>query len=810
MADTADQDLPTTRLVEAETPRGVAAFESPPLPDYPRHQPSADPLGEEGSGVSWGRYIAALRRYKWLILLTCCLGTGATFGASRFLNPTYTTTATIWVQSPTRREGPVQPANLLQGNRSWQELLATSVVLDSVALKLKLYLQPKDPADSVAFGGFSLAQQSTPGQYQIEVAPDGQTYDLLDGDGLPLEVGTMGDSIGRSLGFLWAPHAADLPSDRPMVFTVVTPRDVSNRLRREMTSTMGPVENANFLRILLAGTEPHRLAAVLNAVTKQFVSVAAEQKTRKLTLQAATLEHQLEVASTNLDEAESRLQEYRIRTITLPSERTSGGLAAGLTETRQPVISKFFERKLAQEQLREDIDALEITSTSFQNGVLGAAALLALEVTTYSPNLLGALQELTPAETELRNLLRRFTEEAPVVIAARQRIAHLREEAIPQYTTELLEALRQQEQRLASQITAQASELREIPVRTITEQRLTREKIAAETLVQVLQNNYEETKLALSSTIPDVRLLDPAVAPTRPSSDRAPGLIFLGFAASLATGIGLAILLDKLDKRFRYPDQVSDELGLTILGAVPAIKKLKNGKRSPEEASQVIEAFRTVRLSLAHSYGLAGPIMFTVSSPGPGDGKSLISSNLALSFAEAGYSTLLVDGDIRRGELHRMFDTDRQPGLLDYLTDDASLETVLRQAQRRLSVIPCGTRRHMGPELLSSPAMGELMAQCKSHFDVIIVDSPPLGAGVDPFILSTTTGNLLLVLRSGETDRKIAEEKLKLVDRLPIRTLGAVINDIDTGESAYRYYNYVYDYQPDDGSMLSLPAGGER
>ncbi len=199
--------------------------------------------------------------------------------------------------------------------------------------------------------------------------------------------------------------------------------------------------------------------------------------------------------------------------------------------------------------------------------------------------------------------------------------------------------------------------------------------------------------------------------------------------------------------------------------------------------------------------------MLTVSSPGPGDGKSLISSNLALSFAEAGYNTLLVDGDIRRGELHRMFDIDRQPGLLDYLIKDASVEEVTHQHQRGLALIPCGTRRHLGPELLSSPAMGELVAHFKTQFDVVIMDSPPLGAGIDPFILSTTTGNLLLVLRSGETDRAMAEEKLKLADRLPIRVLGAVLNDVHTNQRAYKYYNYVYGYTPEDGAIAELPAG---
>jgi capsular exopolysaccharide synthesis family protein len=278
----------------------------------------------------------------------------------------------------------------------------------------------------------------------------------------------------------------------------------------------------------------------------------------------------------------------------------------------------------------------------------------------------------------------------------------------------------------------------------------------------------------------------------------------------MALAVGIAILLDRLDKRLRYPDQVTRELGLSILGAIPAIRKVAISDRDPEEASQVVEAFRTIRMNLAHSYGAAGPVMLTVSSPSPGDGKSLVSSNLALSFAEAGYKTLLIDGDVRRGELHRMFGTDRRPGLIDVLLGNAQADDVLRPASHRnLTLISCGTRHHHAPELLGSAAMRELLIELKGRYNAIIVDSPPLGAGIDPFVLGTATGNMLLVLRSGETDRKMAEAKLKLLDKLPVRILGAVLNDISAADTAYKYYHYVYGYTADEEPAPQLSPAAE-
>jgi tyrosine-protein kinase Etk/Wzc len=184
--------------------------------------------------------------------------------------------------------------------------------------------------------------------------------------------------------------------------------------------------------------------------------------------------------------------------------------------------------------------------------------------------------------------------------------------------------------------------------------------------------------------------------------------------------------------------------------------------------------------------------MATITSPGAGEGKSFVASNLALAFADAGHRTLLIDGDVRRGELHRLLDARRKPGLTDFLQGSVSRDDLIQSTRfAGLSFIGGGTRMHSAPELLSSPAFSQLLLSLRSAYDVILVDSPPLGAGVDPFVLGTATGSLLLVMRTGVTDRELAEAKLDILDRLPVRVLGAILNDVQPG-GAYRYYGYQY------------------
>ena len=160
---------------------------------------------------------------------------------------------------------------------------------------------------------------------------------------------------------------------------------------------------------------------------------------------------------------------------------------------------------------------------------------------------------------------------------------------------------------------------------------------------------------------------------------------------------------------------------------------------------------------------------------------------------------MLIDGDVRRGTLHRLLGGSRKPGLTDYLAGSASRESIVQPTgYPSVSFIASGTRQHTSPELLGSPALLELLAAMRPTFNVILMDSPPLGAGIDPFVLGTATRNMLLVLRTGSTDKELARAKLDALDRLPIRLLGAVLNDVPEIGMYYRYYSYLSGYATED------------
>ena len=775
---------------------------------FPQAWPAA--LGQataEEPGIPWGRYVAALRRYKWLILAIALVGTGIGFAASRMTVPEYQAQGTIWIADQnTDARGPVEGDELL-GAGAWADLLKSSTIMDRVVENMGLYLWPASVADSSVFAGFQPGPGFRSGAFELRIDPTGSKYSIVAGEDKVLEQGTVGDSVGRSLGFLWKPSPAALGKGRTIAFTVANPRSVAASLTNRIDVTLEP--RSSFLKLSLTGRSPQRTASILNSVMSEFVNTAGDLKRRNLTERAKRLEDQLEASREALHTSEVSLQNFRTNTITLPSEQLAMSPNGVAGPTDNPVMGNYFGQKFQLEAVQHDRESLEALIANPNR--ISADAFMLIPSAKNAPDLQAALKELSQREMQLRTARELYTDQHPTVQSLQASVNIMRTQTIPGIVRSLVSQLRKQEGELSDQVAASSSTLKAIPERTIEQMRLLRDVQTKQGLFTMLASRTEEARLAAASAIPDINILDTAVAPLGPTTSTGPQIIILALLASLGGAVGLALLLDHTDSRFRYPEQATGELGLTILGAVPTIKRVRGGEPDPEEAAQVIEAFRTIRMSITNSYAGSGPIMFTISSPGAGDGKSLVSSNLALSFAEAGYRTVLLDGDTRRGQLHAMFGANRRPGLLDYLGGDAPLDAVLRNStHEKLTLIPCGTRRHRGPELLHSQAMLQLITDLRERFDVIIVDSPPLGAGVDPFVLGAATGNMVVVLRTGATDRKMAEAKLKLLERLPIRPLGAVLNDI-RAQGVYRYYTYLYGYttSEDDEMPRLAPEVGE-
>lgn len=777
---------------------GVASNSSYDVQAAPFSQGTTPPAAHS----PWERYQSALRRYLWLIIVISVAGGALGALAASRIRPRYEAYSTIWINGESqqaRTSGPIRAEQLLNAS-SWPELLGSFAILDSVALKMRLYLAPAPGAPAHAFDRFAVRERLTPGTYELKLRQTDGRYTLLDATGAGVDSGAIGDSIGVRRGFLWAPTEAELGGVTAIEFALTTPREASIALRGNMSTATS--RESSMLRIILSGRDPQLTAATLTAIVTQFQATAARLKTRNLVEFANALDQQLSYAAQQLREAEIALETFRVRTITLPSE--GGSVAAGLEVTRDPVLRHFFDQRLQLDSIRNDRELLASTVQALRERRTTPLSLLSVPSVHLAPELMAAITELSSKQAALRANLEIYTDQNPKVLALRTSIDQLANVEIPGMAASLVERLQRREQDLDARVAGSSRELRQIPTRTIEEMRLRRNVDTRLALYTTLKGRYEEARLAEASSFPDMSILDYPAVPQYPSSSPKVRILALALALSFGGALAVAFLLDYTDRRFRYPQQATHELGLDILGVVPRLARERGPGSRTEQAWQVTEAFRTLRMGVSQVKG-SGPLLLTVTSPSSGDGKSFVCSNLALSFVSAGYQTLLIDGDVRRGALHQIFSLKSQPGLTDYLAGSATLDEVLNSTENGLTVVPSGSRGERSPELLASKRMADIMSNVAARFDVVIVDSAPLSAGIDPLVLATHTTNLLMVLRVGETDRKLADAKLKLVDRLPVRPLGAVLNAA-TATGAYRYYAYDYE-APEIAPTRSSPLG---
>jgi capsular exopolysaccharide synthesis family protein len=213
------------------------------------------------------------------------------------------------------------------------------------------------------------------------------------------------------------------------------------------------------------------------------------------------------------------------------------------------------------------------------------------------------------------------------------------------------------------------------------------------------------------------------------------------------------------------------------------------------------DAFRSLRTTLRFMRA-EFPKVLAVTSPGPGEGKSLISANLAVSLAQQGWRVLLIDGDLRRPQQHTIFGLARVPGLSDLLIGVASVEAVTnRDAEDGVDVITCGTHTHGPAELLGSSAFRDLVQGSRAAYDAVVIDTPPVLIGAESAALTALVDGIMVTARSKLTNRYALRQAIEQLRQVRAPILGVLVNDVPRTRGYGRYssyagyYGYKY-YQP--------------
>jgi capsular exopolysaccharide synthesis family protein len=378
---------------------------------------------------------------------------------------------------------------------------------------------------------------------------------------------------------------------------------------------------------------------------------------------------------------------------------------------------------------------------------------------------------------------------------------------------------------LSNQQASGERSIQNLPAQQAAEATLDRRVQVLRTTTDALRQEYQKARISEALGAADIEILDLAPLPYRTSGvPRSVALVF-GLVLGMLLGGGATMVADITNSSVRRPRELHDLIGTTELGTIPrihgilpdAVSRVKllgvgasngNGSSpsseilfSPSGAlSSEAEAFRMLRMSLAFSWG-DRPCTLVITSAGPQEGKTLIASNLAATFARGGARVLLVDCDIHRPRLHRVFHASRSPGLMDLLragtaarpASDAGV-AIRRTAIDRLWFLPCGADPQNTPELLEPATLRGLLKELRADYDVILLDTPPVLVSADAATLSASADGVIMVVRAGQTDRGAAELARQRVAAAGGRVLGAVLNDPDGVLSRFEETSYAYSY----------------
>jgi len=607
--------------------------------------------------------------------------------------------------------------------------------------------------------------------------------------------------------------------------------------------------NTNVLNISMKSNDPEEASLLANTVARLYRQRDMEWSAGEIVNLRGFLQDQLKNVESELTAVEQSLSDFQEQEQIFELEGNAKQLLnqLGSVETKYKTLlaeiniiqerRRFIDSKLSQEEktLKSQLlNSIDTRLLALRTEIAKTEANLVRNTSTYGEN----HEAVLSLERKLVRLKADLEEQTNQLIAGGTSVADPLK-----YRQALIDTSLFLESRLAN-FQAGAEEYRKIvnqynrelntlPSKSLRFAQLERDRSVLAQTYALMRQKFEEARITEASQLGKIRIIDPAVPPNSRTSPNTKVNLAIGLLLGVGLGSLAAFLIEQTDNTIKGASEI-ERKGISVLGIIPDIsksitdtKKRNRNKRKDKKSdkgqkgtisvskdikrriitkedprSPISEAYRSLRTSITYASVDEPTKTIIVTSPGPGEGKTTTITNLAITFANIGKRTLLVDTDLRRPVIHKIFNLNIEPGVTHYLTGfPRDIHPLIKQTEiKNLQVITAGATPPDPSVLLSSKRMHDFIKSIEIGWDIILFDAPPAIAVTDATLLVKDINKLIIVVKSGQTDKFAFDRTLQMLEGVNAPVAGAIMNAVSpkTSYESYYYYHEYYHYYGKD------------
>ena len=584
-------------------------------------------------------------------------------------------------------------------------------------------------------------------------------------------------------------------------------KDIQSRTR------VVTAEDIQVIALYVEGGVPERVARITNAIADEFVENNQDSRVTMANQAVSWLTTKLAEQKSKLTEAEEDLRAFKEKENITVTDDADPFATLNLSRLNDEYLTTRFQRLERESRLATMKRARAAQGQGSATGSLDAEVQRKVRE--------GLEADYVKAQVDLRNLSERYGPEHPDFITLKGKVAKIAKElesleqpglpsdsAPPVSAAQIvdveaeLNVLTQKEAALSRALESQKAQAHNLS-RTAVGYSLRKQAVDLNRQrYNDLLTRLNDAQLSSQIRTTAVRVLDRAEPPLAPFEPQPARNLAVAIALGLVLGVGLATLLETLDRRVKSPEEAARFLRLPILTVVPGIGLAKGVGREEGKAtlvtlveprSHAAECYRNLRTSILFSTGRPVPKTILVTSAVGGEGKSTTAANLAVVLTQSGRKVLLIDADLRRPALHRYFTRQQNRGIVRLLNGQCSPEDAVQGSGiDKLDVLLCHGVPSNPSELLGSDRLVGVIAHFKSRYDVVMIDSPVIISIPDTLILASRAEAVIMVHRPGAADRSMVRHAREKLDEVRANILGLVLNNVDLRSGGYHYPNYLY------------------